>query len=313
MGNMRHRPIGIGIQGLADAYILMRMPFESEEASLLNKQIFETIYYGALESSCELAERDGPYSTYEGSPVSKGKLQYDMWGVTPTDLHDWAALKAKIAKHGIRNSLLLAPMPTASTAQILGNNESVEAYTSNIHTRRVLSGEFQVVNQHLLKDLVELGIWSDEIKNEIISFNGSIQNIPMIPDHIKKLYKTVWEISQKNVIRQAADRGAFIDQSQSLNIHIADPNFGKMSSMHFYGWECGLKTGMYYLRTKPAAQAIQFTVDKSKVKDAVASKERGSLKDQAPAAAGDLPDVEKKMATLVCSIQNRDECMSCGS
>ena len=270
--NMRHRPIGIGIQGLADAYILMRFPFESDEAVLLNKQIFETIYYGALEASCELAEKEGPYQTYQGSPVSKGILQYDMWGVTPTNLHDWAALKTKISKHGVRNSLLLAPMPTASTAQILGNNESVEAYTSNIYTRRVLSGEFQVVNQHLLKDLVELGIWSDEIKNEIISFNGSIQNIPMIPDHIKKLYKTVWEISQKNVIRQAADRGAFIDQSQSLNIHIADPNFGKMSSMHFYGWECGLKTGMYYLRTKPAAQAIQFTVDKAKVKDSLSAR-----------------------------------------
>ena len=263
--NMRHRPIGIGIQGLADAYILMRLPFESEEACLLNKQIFETIYYGALEASCELAEVDGPYSTYEGSPVSQGKLQYDMWGVTPTNLHDWATLKAKIAKHGIRNSLLLAPMPTASTAQILGNNESVEAYTSNIYSRRVLSGEFQVVNQHLLRDLTELDIWSEELKNEIISANGSVQNIPQIPKDIKALYKTVWEISQKTVLKQAADRGAFIDQSQSLNVHIADPNFGKMSSMHFYGWKLGLKTGMYYLRTKPAAQAIQFTVDKSKI------------------------------------------------
>ena len=332
--NMRHRPIGIGIQGLADAYILMRFPFESEEASLLNKQIFETIYYGALEASCEMAEKEGPYQTYPGSPVSKGVLQYDMWGVTPTSLHDWAALKSKIAKHGVRNSLLLAPMPTASTAQILGNNESVEAYTSNIYTRRVLSGEFQVVNQHLLKDLVELGIWSDDIKNEIISFNGSIQNIPEIPANIKQLYKTVWEISQKNVIRQAADRGAFIDQSQSLNIHIAEPNFGKMSSMHFYGWECGLKTGMYYLRTKPAAQAIQFTVDKVKVKDPMSSKKEKvnnanfvlslsdtnslfsqliSDSDQAPAAAADLSEVTKNMSTLVCSIQNRDDCLSCGS
>ena len=268
--NMRHRPIGIGIQGLADAYILMRLPFESEEACLLNKQIFETIYHGALEASCELAQVDGPYSTYQGSPVSQGKLQYDMWGVTPTDLHDWSALKAKIAKHGIRNSLLLAPMPTASTAQILGNNESVEAYTSNIYSRRVLSGEFQVVNQHLLRDLTELDIWSEELKNEIISNNGSVQNISVIPKDIKALYKTVWEISQKTVLKQAADRGAFIDQSQSLNVHIADPNFGKMSSMHFYGWKLGLKTGMYYLRTKPAAQAIQFTVDKSKIANGVA-------------------------------------------
>jgi len=307
--NMRHRPIGIGIQGLADAYILMRLPFESEEACLLNKQIFETIYYGALEASCELAQVDGPYSTYQGSPVSQGKLQYDMWGVTPTDLHDWSALKAKIAKHGIRNSLLLAPMPTASTAQILGNNESVEAYTSNIYSRRVLSGEFQVVNQHLLRDLTELDIWSEELKNEIISNNGSVQNISVIPKDIKALYKTVWEISQKTVLKQAADRGAFIDQSQSLNVHIADPNFGKMSSMHFYGWKLGLKTGMYYLRTKPAAQAIQFTVDKSKIANGVAKGASGT----APAAAGDMASVTNNMATLQCSINNQDDCVMCGS
>merc|ERR1719512_528551 len=311
--NMRHRPVGIGIQGLADAYIMMRFPFESEEAVLLNKQIFETIYYGALEASCEIAEVEGPYSTYEGSPVSQGKLQYDMWGVTPTNLQDWATLKAKIAKHGIRNSLLLAPMPTASTAQILGNNESVEAYTSNIYSRRVLSGEFQVVNQHLLRDLTELGVWTDDLKNDIVSANGSIQHCTSIPDHIKKLYKTVWEISQKNIIKQAADRGAFIDQSQSLNIHIAEPNFGKMSSMHFFGWESGLKTGMYYLRTKPAAQAIQFTVDKSKVKEAVSAKKEKSPIALAPAAASDLSAVTKNMETLVCSIQNRDDCFSCGS
>merc|ERR1719211_974417 len=311
--NMRHRPVGIGIQGLADAYILMRFPFESEEAQLLNKQIFETIYYGALEASCEIAEKEGAYSTYAGSPVSKGQLQYDMWGVTPTSLHDWSALKAKIAKHGIRNSLLLAPMPTASTAQILGNNESVEAYTSNIYSRRVLSGEFQVVNQHLLRDLTELDIWSEELKNEIISNNGSVQNISVIPKDIKALYKTVWEISQKTVLKQAADRGAFIDQSQSLNVHIADPNFGKMSSMHFYGWKLGLKTGMYYLRTKPAAQAIQFTVDKTKVKETMSAKKDKAVLDQAPAAASDLSQVTKNMETLVCSIQNRDECLSCGS
>merc|ERR1719209_1800818 len=307
--NMRHRPIGIGIQGLADAYILMRLPFESEEACLLNKQIFETIYYGALEASCELAQVDGPYSTYQGSPVSQGKLQYDMWGVTPSNLQDWAALKAKIAKHGIRNSLLLAPMPTASTAQILGNNESVEAYTSNIYSRRVLSGEFQGVNQHLLRDLTELDIWSEDLKNEIISANGSIQNIPVIPKDIKALYKTVWEISQKLVLKQAADRGAFIDQSQSLNVHIADPNFGKMSSMHFYGWKLGLKTGMYYLRTKPAAQAIQFTVDKSKIANVVPKGVSGT----APAAAGDMASMTSNMATLQCSINNQDDCVMCGS
>merc|ERR1712088_442947 len=264
--NMRHRPIGIGIQGLADAFILMRFPFESEEAQLLNKQIFETIYYGALESSCESAEKFGPYETYEGSPVSKGIFQYDMWNVTPTDLHDWAALKARVAKHGVRNSLLLAPMPTASTAQILGNNEGIEAYTSNIYSRRVLSGEFQVVNPHLLRDLTERDLWDDDMKNEIISHNGSIQKIDAIPNDIKALYKTVWEISQKNILQMAADRGAFIDQSQSLNIHVAEPNFAKLSSMHFYGWQAGLKTGMYYLRTKAAANAIQFTVDKTKLK-----------------------------------------------
>merc|ERR1712096_599280 len=250
----RHRPIGIGVQGLADCFILMRMPFDSKEAQKLNIQIFETIYHSALQTSCKLAQEEGVYSSYQGSPVSKGQLQYDLWGKTPTDLWDWAKLKEEIKQHGIRNSLLLAPMPTASTAQILGNNESIEAYTSNIYTRRVLSGEFQIVNHHLLKDLTELGIWSDDIKNEIIANNGSIQSVDCIPDNIKKLYKTVWEISQKNVLKQAADRGAFIDQSQSLNVHIAEPNFGKMSSMHFYGWELGLKTGMYYLRTKPAAQ-----------------------------------------------------------
>lgn len=312
--NMRHRPIGIGIQGLADAYILMRYPFESDEAMMLNKQIFETIYYGALEASCELAEKLGTYETYPGCPVSKGKLQFDMWGVTPTSLHDWSSLRAKIAKHGIRNSLLLAPMPTASTAQILGNNESVEAYTSNIYTRRVLSGEFQIVNQHLLRDLTERNLWNEEVKNEIIANGGSIQKIECIPKEIRDLYKTVWEISQKNVLQQAADRGAFIDQSQSLNIHIAEPNYGKLSSMHFHGWKLGLKTGMYYLRTKAAAQAIQFTVDKTKVK--VADDVKGKVEGAevlAPAAAGDMASVEKNMAGLVCSIQNKDDCFSCGS
>lgn len=295
--NMRHRPIGIGVQGLADAFILMRFPFESEEAILLNKQIFETVYYGALEASCELAEKDGPYETYKGCPVSKGILQYDMWDVTPTDLWDWTALKEKIAKHGVRNSLLLAPMPTASTAQILGNNESVEAYTSNIYTRRVLSGEFQIVNHHLLKDLTEHGLWDDRMKNRIIAENGSIQNIEVIPDDLKKLYKTVWEISQKTVINMAADRGAFIDQSQSLNLHIAAPNYGKLTSMHFYSWKKGLKTGMYYLRTKAAASAIQFTVDKQSLK-AKASIKKESIK-------------EENIASMVCSIENKEACVMC--
>uniref|UniRef100_A0A2K6QHR6 Ribonucleoside-diphosphate reductase n=1 Tax=Rhinopithecus roxellana TaxID=61622 RepID=A0A2K6QHR6_RHIRO len=300
LSNKRHRPIGIGVQGLADAFILMRYPFESAEAQLLNKQIFETIYYGALEASCDLAKEQGPYETYEGSPVSKGILQYDMWNVTPTDLWDWNLLKEKIAKYGIRNSLLIAPMPTASTAQILGNNESIEPYTSNIYTRRVLSGEFQIVNPHLLKDLTERGLWHEEMKNQIIACNGSIQSIPEIPDDLKQLYKTVWEISQKTVLKMAAERGAFIDQSQSLNIHIAEPNYGKLTSMHFYGWKQGLKTGMYYLRTRPAANPIQFTLNKEKLKD----KEKVSKEEE---------EKERNTAAMVCSLENRDECLMCGS
>lgn len=306
--NFRHRPIGIGVQGLADAFILMRYPFESEEAQLLNKKIFETIYYSALEASCELAQELGPYETYPGSPVSKGVLQYDMWGVTPTDLWDWAALKEKIAKYGVRNSLLLAPMPTASTAQILGNNESIEAYTSNIYVRRVLSGEFQVVNHHLLRDLTEAGLWSEDMKNEMISQNGSIQNIDGIPDDIKALYKTVWEIPQRVVIKMAADRGAFIDQSQSLNIHIAEPNYGKLTSMHFYSWKLGLKTGMYYLRSKPAASAIQFTVDKTKLKKAVENEEPASTSN-----GKKEDDQRRNREAMVCSLQNKDDCLMCGS
>jgi len=307
--NKLHRPIGIGVQGLADAFILMRYPFDAPEAQKLNSQIFETIYYGALEASCELAEKEGPYTTYEGSPASKGILQYDMWNVIPTDLWDWAALKQKIVKHGLRNSLLLAPMPTASTAQILGNNESIEAYTSNIYTRRVLSGEFQVVNHHLLKDLTELGLWNDAMKNQMIAHNGSIQKIDGIPDDLKALYRTVWEISQRSVIKMSADRGAFIDQSQSLNIHIAEPNYGKLTSMHFYAWKLGLKTGMYYLRSKPAANAIQFTVDKAAL----------NKKATTPAAGGDAPATspttaeykEQQMAAMVCSLENQDECLMC--
>jgi len=274
--NMRNRPIGIGVQGLADAFILMRYPFDSEEAIQLNKEIFETIYYGALKESCEQAKRFGPYETYQGCPVSKGELQFDMWGVTPSNRWDWQSLRAEISQYGIRNSLLLAPMPTASTAQILGNNESFEPYTSNIYTRRVLSGDFQVVNQHLLKDLSDRGLWNDDLKNEIISQNGSIQKIEHIPDDLKRLYRTVWEIPQKNLINMAADRGAYIDQSQSLNIHIAEPTFGKMSSMHFYAWKKGLKTGLYYLRTKPAADPIKFTVDKTRLKNTNATKTTGT-------------------------------------
>ena len=264
--NFRHRPIGLGVQGLADAFLSLRLPFDSPEARQLNIQIFETIYHAALTASCQLAKELGPYETYEGSPVSKGELQYDMWGITPTDLWDWASLKADIAKHGVRNSLLVAPMPTASTSQILGNNECFEPYTSNIYSRRVLAGEFQVVNPWLLKDLVDLGLWSDIMKNRIIADGGSVQNIPNIPADIKALYKTVWEISQRTVIQMAADRGAFIDQSQSLNIHLKEPTMGKITSMHFAGWKLGLKTGMYYLRTMAASAPIQFTVDQEQLK-----------------------------------------------
>jgi len=281
--NMRHRPIGLGVQGLADTFLALRMPFESPEARQLNKQIFETMYHAALEASMEIARVDGPYTTYEGSPVSQGILQYDMWDVTPSDLWDWATLKEQIKQHGVRNSLLMAPMPTASTSQILGNNECFEPYTSNIYSRRVLAGDFQVVNPWLLKDLVDLGLWSDNMKNRIIAEGGSIQNIPNIPADVKALYKTVWEISQRTVVQMAADRGAFIDQSQSLNIHMKDPTMGKITSMHFAGWKLGLKTGMYYLRTQAAAQPIQFTVDQEalKVADSTAARP-GALKKRAP-------------------------------
>ncbi|ADZ29623.1 CPXV083 protein [Cowpox virus] len=268
ISNKRHRPIGIGVQGLADAFILLNYPFDSLEAQDLNKKIFETIYYGALEASCELAEKEGPYETYTGSYASNGILQYDLWNIVPSDLWNWESLKDKIRSYGLRNSLLVAPMPTASTAQILGNNESVEPYTSNIYTRRVLSGEFQIVNPHLLRVLTERKLWNDEIKNRIMADGGSIQNTNL-PEDIKRVYKTIWEIPQKTIIKMAADRGAFIDQSQSMNIHIADPSYSKLTSMHFYGWSLGLKTGMYYLRTKPASAPIQFTLDKDKIKPPV--------------------------------------------
>ncbi|MFH4977936.1 hypothetical protein AB6A40_004645 [Gnathostoma spinigerum] len=293
--NMRHRPIGIGVQGLADAFQLMKYPFTSPPARELNRLIFETIYHGALEASCELAERDGPYETYDGSPVSKGILQYDMWGVTPSGKWDWAELKDKIRKHGVRNSLLIAPMPTASTAQILGNNESIEPYTSNIYTRNVLSGNFQVFNPHLLKDLVDLGLWDDEIKMDIIMNKGSVQSIKRIPNEIRELYKTVWEISQKDLIEMAADRGAFIDQSQSLNIFIAKPTFANCTSMHFYGWQKGLKTGMYYLRTRPAVDAVQFTVDKSRLKNQM---------ENSPQSVSEM---------MNCAIDNSEGCTMCSS
>ena len=263
--NMKNRPIALGVQGLADAFMELRLPFDSQEAKELNIQIFETIYHGAIEASIELASVEGPYETYEGSPASKGLLQFDLWGRKPSELWDWDSLKQKMSKFGTRNSLLVAPMPTASTSQILGNNECFEPYTSNIYSRRVLAGEFQIVNPYLLRDLVDMGLWNDSMKNNIIANNGSIQGLPNIPNEIKALYKTVWEISQKHIIDMAADRAAFIDQSQSLNIHMRSPTMGKLTSMHFYGWKKGLKTGMYYLRTQAAAAAIQFTVDKKSV------------------------------------------------
>jgi ribonucleoside-diphosphate reductase subunit M1 len=299
--NMRHRPIGIGVQGLADAFITLGMPFDSAEAAQLNKDIFETIYFAALKQSMESAKVDGPYSSYEGSPVSKGVLQFDMWGVTPSDRHDWAQLRKDIAQYGIRNSLLLAPMPTASTSQILGNNECFEPYTSNIYTRRVLSGEFVVVNQHLLSDLVSLDLWNKDLKNTLIAHNGSVKDLP-IPDKLKNMYKTVWEIKQRVLIDMAADRGAFIDQSQSFNVHMCDPNFGKMTSLHFYAWKKGLKTGMYYLRTKAAADAIKFTVDQTALK-AAEKKQAGNK----------VVDDGTKMKAMVCSLENKDECLMCGA
>ncbi|MEO6315142.1 MAG: ribonucleoside-diphosphate reductase subunit alpha [Chitinophagaceae bacterium] len=260
--NLKHRPIGIGVQGLADVFILLRLPFESDQAKELNKEIFETIYFAAMTASKDLAEKDGYYESYPGSPVSKAIFQFDMWNTEPSLRWDWYTLKAAVLKHGVRNSLLLAPMPTASTSQILGNNECFEPYTSNIYVRRVLSGEFVVVNKHLLKDLVALNLWNDEMKNNIIQHNGSVQQIESIPATIKDIYKTVWEIKQRAIIDMAADRGAYICQSQSLNLFIDSPNTSKLTSMHFYAWKKGLKTGMYYLRTKAASQAVQFTVEK---------------------------------------------------
>ncbi|GAB5417193.1 MAG: ribonucleoside-diphosphate reductase subunit alpha [Crocinitomicaceae bacterium] len=293
--NMRHRPIGLGVQGLADAFITLGYPFESEEARALNREVFETIYYASMTASKDLAKVDGPYETFEGSPTSKGIFQFDMWDVTPSSRWEWDVLKEEVKEHGVRNSLLLAPMPTASTAQILGNNECFEPYTSNVYTRRVLSGEFIIVNKHLLKDLVREGLWNKEMRQKIMAANGSVQNIDNVPQRLKDLYKTAWEISQKAIIEQAADRGAYICQSQSLNIFMENANFGKLTSMHFYGWEKGLKTGMYYLRTKAATDAIKFTIDKNVVSEPTAK------------------SIEEAQAEVACSIDNPDDCEMCGS
>jgi len=317
--NMRHRPIGLGVQGLADVFILLGMPFDSPEAQKLNAEIFETIYFAALTESNALAVVEGPYQTYEGSPVSKGILQPDMWGLTEMpggDRHDWAGLRAAIAQHGVRNSLLVAPMPTASTSQILGNNECFEPYTSNIYARRVLSGEFTVVNQHLLSDLTELGLWDPELKNALIGNNGSVADLD-IPENLKAIYKTVWEIKQRILVDMAADRGAFIDQSQSFNVHMSDPNSGKLTSLHFYAWKKGLKTGMYYLRSRAAADAIKFTVDvKQKQKVEKENTAPASPRKPTKADLDKMTEEEKEAylaAKLQCSLQNKDDCVMCGA
>ncbi|WP_306353325.1 ribonucleoside-diphosphate reductase subunit alpha [Flavobacterium sp. '19STA2R22 D10 B1'] len=297
--NMRHRPVGLGVQGLADAFILLRLPFTSDEAKKLNQEIFETLYFAAVTASMEMAKEEGPYSTFAGSPISQGEFQFNLWGLNDGDLSgrwDWTSLRKEVMEHGVRNSLLVAPMPTASTSQILGNNEAFEPYTSNIYTRRVLSGEFIVVNKHLLEDLVERGLWNEELKQEIMRANGSIQHITNIPLDIKELYKTVWEMSMKDIIDMSRQRGYFIDQSQSLNLFMENANFAKLTSMHFYAWQSGLKTGMYYLRTKSAVDAIKFTLNNDKkVEDA-------------PIAVEDF-----KAMLLKAQAAEPDDCEMCGS
>lgn len=306
--NLRHRPVGLGVQGLADAFIMLRMPFTSDEAKVLNQEIFETLYFAAVTASMEMAKEEGPYSTFAGSPMSQGEFQYNMWGMKDEELSgrwDWASLRKEVMEHGVRNSLLVAPMPTASTSQILGNNEAFEPYTSNIYTRRVLSGEFIVVNKHLLHDLVDRGLWNETLKQEIMRHNGSVQNIDVIPQDLKELYKTVWEMSMKDIIDMSRQRGYFIDQSQSLNLFMQDANYSKLTSMHFYAWQSGLKTGMYYLRTKSAVDAIKFTLNNDKKEE------------DAPATL--VPETEAisvedyKAMLLKAQAAEPDDCEMCGS
>ncbi|MGB5227305.1 ribonucleoside-diphosphate reductase subunit alpha [Eudoraea sp.] len=333
--NMRHRPIGLGVQGLADAFIMLRLPFTSDEAKKLNQEIFETLYYAAVTASMEQSIEEGAYSTYEGSPISQGQFQHNLWGIQDEELSgrwDWDKLRKKIKKHGVRNSLLVAPMPTASTSQILGNNECFEPYTSNIYTRRVLSGEFIVVNKHLLEDLVKLGLWNENLKQELMRANGSIQHIDNIPEDIKELYKTVWELSMKDIIDMSRQRGYFIDQSQSLNLFMENANYGKLTSMHFYAWKSGLKTGMYYLRTKAAVDAIKFTLDNTKKKEIpISVAAEAEVAAATPEAAVALPvettpvkqegtDVEPmsqaEMKELIARSKEGmadDDCLMCGS
>jgi ribonucleoside-diphosphate reductase alpha chain len=331
--NFRHRPIGLGVQGLADTFIKLRMPFTSDEAKTLNQDIFETLYYAAVTASMEEAKIDGAYQTYEGSPISKGEFQHNLWNIKDEELSgrwDWGKLRKQVLKHGVRNSLLVAPMPTASTSQILGNNECFEPYTSNIYTRRVLSGEFIVVNKHLLEDLVELGLWDDGVKQDIMRANGSIQGIDAIPDDIKELYKTVWELSMKDIIDMSRQRGYFIDQSQSLNLFMEGATMAKLTSMHFYAWKSGLKTGMYYLRTKSAVDAIKFTLTNKKKEEPVAeaveiSQETVVAKQKQKAAKTAAKFVEKttevepltaeEMKALIAQAKEAegDDCLMCGS
>ena len=313
--NMRHRPVGLGVQGLADAFIKLRLPFTSEKAKELNQEIFETLYFASLTSSMEISKIDGPYDSYKGSPISNGELQHNMWGIEDKDLSgrwDWTSLRKDIKKYGVRNSLLMAPMPTASTSQILGNNECFEPYTSNIYTRRVLSGEFIVVNKHLLNDLVNLGLWDEEMKQELMRANGSIQHIETIPLEIRNLYKTVWELSMKDIIDMSRHRGYFIDQSQSLNLFMEGATMSKLTSMHFYAWKSGLKTGMYYLRTKSAVDAIKFTVKKKLEEKKIT--ESNKIKENTPIVPVEPLSPEELKSMLSKSEQSQDDdCLMCGS
>jgi ribonucleoside-diphosphate reductase alpha chain len=314
--NMRHRPVGLGVQGLADAFILLRLPFTSDEAKKLNQEIFETLYFAAVTASMEMAKEEGPYSTFAGSPISQGEFQYNLWGLKDEELSgrwNWASLRKEVMEHGVRNSLLVAPMPTASTSQILGNNEAFEPYTSNIYTRRVLSGEFIVVNKHLLHDLVALGLWNDNLKQEIMRHNGSVQNIDAIPQYLKELYKTVWELSMKDIIDMSRQRGYFIDQSQSLNLFMQDANYSKLTSMHFYAWKSGLKTGMYYLRTKAAVDAIQFTLNNDKKAQPISIPEVQVKPTVMVSEPVEMSAVEYKAMIELAKNASPDDCEMCGS
>ena len=317
--NMRHRPIGLGVQGLADAFIMLRLPFTSDEAKKLNQEIFETLYFAAVTASMEMAKEEGPYSTFKGSPISQGEFQHNLWGMKDEELSgrwDWSSLRKEVKKHGVRNSLLVAPMPTASTSQILGNNEAFEPYTSNIYTRRVLSGEFIVVNKHLLNDLVERGLWNETLKQELMRNNGSVQDLN-IPQDLKELYKTVWEMSMKDIIDMSRQRGYFVDQSQSLNLFMQNANYSKLTSMHFYAWQSGLKTGMYYLRTKAAVDAIKFTLNNDKKAEPLEVKEQAEQQRLQPVAAlnevVEMTAEEYRAMIELAKNAGPDDCEMCGS